>query len=563
MFEEYKYERPNMENMQQQFGKLLEKFNNATTFCVQDEVMAEINGIRNDFESMAELVHIRHTLDTTDEFYDRENDFIDDATPIYQGMVHDYYQALVKSSFREELEGKWGKQLFRLAQLKLSTFSPEIVEDLKLENSLASQYTKLRASAAIIFEGEERNLAQMDPYLQNSDRDTRKKAQTAVTKFFEDNEVGFDEIFDKLVKIRNTIALKLGFRDFIELGYARLGRSDYDPKMVKGFREQVLEHIVPVATRLLDRQRRRLGLESLKYYDEPLKFLSGNATPKGGNEWIVNNAKQMYSELSSQTDEFFTYMTKNNLMDLNARKGKSGGGYCTYISNYRAPFIFSNFNGTSDDVDVMTHEAGHAFQIYSSRDYKVPEYLWPTLDACEIHSMSMEFFAYPWISLFFGEDEEKYKFSHLSGALLFIPYGVLVDEFQHWVYENPEVTPVDRKHAWRTLEKKYLPHLDYQDNDFLERGGYWFRQGHIFTDPLYYIDYTLAQVCAFQYWKWSIEDKEQAWQSYLHLCQAGGSKSFLELVELAGLENPFEPGAIGKVVKHVEDWLDDVNDVIL
>jgi len=559
-FDDYEYERPDMEKLKDQFRELLDKFNAAGTFSVQDEVMAEINDLRTEFESMAELVHIRHTANVNDEYYDRENDYIDSVTPIYQGLVHEYYQALVNSPFKSGLESKWGKQLFRLAHLKLKTFSPEITEDLQQENTLASQYTKLRSSASIMFEGEERNLSQMDPFLQHRDRDMREKAHRAVAGFFEENESRFDEIYDNLVKTRNRITLKLGFKNFVELGYARLGRSDYDARMVEGFRKQVLDYIVPAASRLRERQKERLGLDKLKYYDEPLVFLSGNAVPKGRNEWIVENAGRMYRELSPETDEFFTYMTEKQLMDLVARKGKAGGGYCTYIGKYHSPFIFANFSGTSEDVDVMTHEAGHAFQIFSSRNYRVPEYLWPTLEACEIHSMSMEFFAYPWMKLFFGEDETKYKFGHLSGALLFIPYGVLVDEFQQWVYENPEVSPEDRKRMWRNIERKYLPHRDYEGNGFLERGGYWFRQGHIFTDPLYYIDYTLAQVCAFQYWRWSMEDMKKAWQSYLTLCRAGGSKSFLELVELAGLENPFSEGCIKKSIEPVVEWLEKIDD---
>ena len=224
------------------------------------------------------------------------------------------------------------------------------------------------------------------------------------------------------------------------------------------------------------------------------------------------------------------------------------------------PFIFSNFNGTSGDIDVLTHEAGHAFQVYCSKDYQIPEYHWPTYEACEIHSMSMEFFTWPWMELFFKEDTAKYRFTHLSEALLFIPYGVTVDEFQHFVYAHPEASPQDRKAAWREIEKKYLPHRDYEDNDYLERGGYWHQQGHIFGDPFYYIDYTLAQICAFQFWKRSRENRETAWADYLRLCQAGGSQSFLELVGLANLISPFEDGCIASVVKVIEDWLDGVDD---
>jgi M3 family oligoendopeptidase len=268
----------------------------------------------------------------------------------------------------------------------------------------------------------------------------------------------------------------------------------------------------------------------------------------------------MYAELSSETDEFFQYMNDNGLMDLVSKSGKQSGGYCTYISKYQSPFIFSNFVGTSHDIDVLTHEAGHAFQVYSSRQMSVPEYNIPTYEAAEIHSMSMEFFTWPWMELFFEEDTEKYKFSHLSSALKFIPYGVAVDEFQHFVYETPEATPAERKQAWRRIEKKYLPHRTYEENDFLERGGFWHQQGHIFRTPFYYIDYTLAQICAFQFWKKANENRDQAWDEYLNLCKQGGSKPFTELVEFANLKSPFDTTCIQTVIHEIEEWLNQVND---
>ena len=559
-FKDYAYERPDMTKIEADFNILLDKFVKADSFEEQDSIMEKINEIRRDFETAASLVHVRHTLETTDEYYEKQNDYIDEISPVYEGLISKYYEALVDSKFKAELEKKWGSYIFDIAQTKLKTFSPEIIEDMQKENKLASQYTKLRASAKIMFQGEERNLAQMTPFMESSDREVRKSANEAYCKFFLDNEAEFDRIYDGLVKVRHEIATKLGYKNFVELGYARLTRTDYDADMVKGYRKQVKDHLVSVAQKLRERQRERLGLEKLLYFDEPLEFLTGNATPKGNPEWIIDKGAKMYQELSADTDEFFNYMRDNDLLDLVAKKGKDGGGYCTFFPKYKSPFIFSNFNGTSGDVDVLTHEAGHAFQVFKSRDFKLPEYVWPTLEACEIHSMSMEFFAWPWMELFFEKDVDKYKFSHLASALLFIPYGVTVDEFQHWIYENPEVTADERKAKWREIEKNYLPWRDYAGNELLEKGGYWFRQGHIFSNPFYYIDYTLAQVCALQFWIKQNENKEKAWSEYVRLCEAGGSESFLKLVEVANLKNPFVDGTIASVIPQINDYLDKVDD---
>jgi M3 family oligoendopeptidase len=559
-FQQYEYVRPDMKQMEVDFNELLEKFSNAETFEVQDQMMSGINKLRNEFESMAQLVYIRHSIDTNDEFYKSEQDLLDEVDPIYQGFVNRYYEALTKSKYRIELEAKWGKQLFAMAELSQKTFSPEIVEDLQVENKLSSEYTKLIASAKIDFEGEERNLAQLVPFQQSTDRAMRKQAMEARYSFFSENEAKIDDIYDKLVKVRTKIARKLGFNNFVELGYARMNRIDYNGEMVANFRNQVKEFIVPVATQLKEKQRARIGVDELKYYDEDFSFATGNATPKGDPEWIVANGEKMYAELSEETNEFFTFMREKQLLDLVSKKGKAGGGYCTYIEKFASPFIFANFNGTSGDIDVLTHEVGHAFQVFLSRGFAVPEYQFPTYEACEIHSMSMEFFCWPWMELFFKVDTEKYKFNHLSEALLFLPYGVSVDEFQHFVYENPDLTPEERKRGWREIEKKYLPHRNYDENEYLERGGFWQKQGHIFNSPFYYIDYTLAQICAFQFWKRANEDKESAWADYVTLCKQGGSQSFTELVAVANLISPFKDGCVESVIGEISAWLNGVDD---
>lgn len=560
------YKRPDLKASESEFDSLLNEFKNSETFEEQNSAMGKINPLRNNIETMEALSYIRYTINTEDKFYEEERAYFDKNLPIYEGMKFKYYEALVNSKFRKQLEENWGKQVFTLAELSLKTFSPEVIEDLQLENKLVTDYVKLLASARIMFQGEERTLAQMVPFQQSRDRAVRKSASDARYNFFRQNEEKFDDIYDSLVKVRTTIAKKLGFNNFIELAYARMRRSDYNPEMVASFRKQVLDYIVPVAVKLKERQRKRLGLDSLMYYDDKYNFTTGNAVPKGTPEYIVNCGKKMYSELSPDTEEFFNFMTENNLLDLLSKKGKASGGYSTFLYTYKAPFIFANFNGTAGDVNVLTHEAGHAFQMYKSRGFNLPEYAFATYEACEIHSMSMEFFTWPWMELFFKEDSDKYKFSHLAEAVTFIPYGVSVDEFQHFVYGNPDASPADRKKAWRDIEKKYMPYLNYDGCDFLERGGYWFQQRHIFEMPFYYIDYTLAQICALQFWKKSCENMDNAWKDYLTLCKAGGSQSFLELVKLAGLVSPFDSSCIRNIMGDVENWLskgDGSSDLVL
>lgn len=560
LFEEFTYQRPDIDSFTEKFQNYLVEFEKASAFESHESAFMRLNELRMEFMSMYNICHIRHTIDTNDKFYDEENAFFDTQMPQYEHLTSQFYQSLIHSAFKERLEQKWGKQLFVLAEQQLKTFRPEILEDLVEENLLSSEYTRLKASAKIRFNGQEYNLSSIHIPETSKDRSIRKAASESKWQFFETHKEQFDDIFDKLVKTRHRIARKLGYKNFVELGYARMQRTDYTPEMVAKFRDQVKEHIVPIASALYERQVKRLGLDSFRHFDEDYKFTSGNPEPKGTPEWILDNAGKMYAALAPETDTFFKFMRQNNLMDLITRPGKATGGYCTYIGKYKAPYIFSNFTGTSADIDVLTHEAGHAFQVFSSREIGLNEYNWPTYEACEIHSMSMEFFTWPWMDLFFEEESDKYKFAHLAASMTFLPYGVAVDEFQHFVYENPEATPAERNAAWKAIEEKYLPHRDYDDNTFLKEGGFWQKQSHIYVSPFYYIDYTLAQVCAFQFWQKDRQDHEKAWKDYLNLCKLGGSKPFLELVEEANLQSPFEEGGVRSVVYSIRDWLNEVDD---
>lgn len=559
-FEEYQYERPEMVDFSTRFESLLNQFKEAPDLATQNQLFSQINEMRTEFMSMYNICYIRHTVDTANEFYEKENAFFDKEMPAYEGLNTQFYRLLLESQFRKELEEKWGSQLFTIAELSLKTFKPAILQDMQEENRLSSEYVKLKASAKINFKGKEHNLSSIYVEETGPDRASRAAAAGAKWAFFEANADAFDSIFNMLVRTRHGIAKKLGFKNFIELGYARMLRSDYNAEMVAHFREQIRQYVVPLATSLYERQRKRLGIEELKYYDEEFRFASGNPAPKGDPSWIIDNANEMYSELSEETHEFFRFMQENHLMDLETKPSKATGGYCTYIGKFKAPYIFSNFNGTSGDIDVLTHEAGHAFQVYASRNIGINEYNWPTYEACEIHSMSMEFFTWPWMHLFFKADTNKYKFAHLSNAICFLPYGVAVDEFQHFVYENPEASPKERNNAWKAIEHKYLPHRDYDGNQYLENGGFWQKQSHIYSSPFYYIDYTLAQICAFQFWLKDQKNHRHAWADYLRLCKAGGSKSFLELVKLANLSSPFEDNGIASVVQDIKTWLDSIDD---
>lgn len=562
-FSEIPYISPDFDSYEIKFLAAISAFKTAKSFEEQEELIKHITSLSREMDTMSSLVYIRHSIDTTDAYYEKEQEKLDQLSPKLQHLTTEYHRALSASEWKDQLAEKYGKQLFVYADLSAKTIQPFVIADLQEENKLVNEYDKLLASASIHFEGEDRNLSGLTPFMQSSDREMRKKATDARWNWFATNMDKLDSIYDRLVKLRHQIALKLGYKDFTELGYARMRRSDYTYQEIAGFRESILKHIVPVAIELKEKQRKRLGYDKLAYYDQSFNYSTGNPTPKGDADWIVKHGQTMYSELSQETKDFFDFMTKHELMDLVNKKGKMGGGYCTFLPVYKAPFIFSNFNGTSHDIDVLTHEAGHAFQVYNSSHFEVNEYFWPTSESAEIHSMSMEFFTWKWMHLFFEADTEKYKFEHLAGAMNFIPYGTVVDEFQHRVYAEPDMTPAARRKVWRDIEKKYLPFRDYTDIAYLENGGFWHGQAHIFASPFYYIDYVLAQLCAFQFWIKMQDNFSSAWEDYVTLCKAGGSQSFLSLVKLANLQSPFEENTIIETAAKIKAYLDSIDDTKL
>jgi M3 family oligoendopeptidase len=556
-FTDFSYRRPDMSAFSKHFRQLLTEFREAASAEYQQHAFQQINEARNEFLSMYNLCYIRHTVNTLDPFYEAENNFFDQHLPDFEALNFEFYQGLTKAAFRPQLEDTWGPQLFRIAECNLKTFHPDIIPDLQEENTLKSAYLKLKATAAITCQGNTYNLSSIIKLETDPDRHTRQEAADSKWAFFDHHQQEFDRIFDQLVSVRHRIATRLGFNNFTELAYARMLRTDYSPNDIAAFRAQIRSAIVPLASRLFEQQRQHIALDTLRYFDEEFKFPEGNPKPQGDEAWIVQQAADMYRELSPETHAFFSLMQEQQLMDLPARPGKAPGGYCTFINQPGLPFIFSNFNGTSGDIDVLTHEIGHAFQVFSSRHIGINEYNWPTYEACEIHSMSMELFTYPWMDRFFGPDTDNYRYSHLAAAICFLPYGCAVDEFQHLVYEHPDWSPQQRHQAWLQLEKTYLPHRNNEGNKFLESGGFWLKQNHIFASPFYYIDYVLAQICAFQFWIRDRNNHHEAWSDYLRLCREGGRLPFLQLVELAGLQSPFQHGTVEQVAQAVAQWLDE------
>lgn len=536
--------------------RIIFQFTNANTKEEAFDAFKDWQSLLAKISTQSTLAAVRQQIDTNDDFYDKEQAYWDNVMPKLEATMQKFTLALLSSKFKADFVNSFGDLLFKNAEMQLKTFKPEVITELQEENRLTTEYAKLIASAQIMFDDDLKTLSQLSPYKQSADDKIRREAWLAESKFYVDNKDNLDEIYDKLVKIRTKIANKLGYKNFVELGYYRMVRNSYDQKDVSKFREAVVKYIVPLADMLKKQQASRIGVAyPMSFVDDALTYRSGNAKPHGSADDILAHARKMYHELSDETKEFIDFMYDNQLLDVLSKKGKAGGGFCTEFADYKAPFIFANFNGTQHDVEVMTHEAGHAFAAYMAKDVFPLEYRNPTLESCEIHSMTMEFFAWPWAEGFFKDDTDKFYYGHLEGALTFIPYGTMVDHFQHIVYENPGLTKEERHEKWRELEAIYRPWLKIADLPFYGEGKGWQRQQHIYSSPFYYIDYCLAQAVALQFWAKMQSDRKQTWLDYLALVRKAGTLTFSELVDTAGLTTPFGEEGLSDVAKVANDFL--------
>lgn len=548
-FQDMPYERVDFDKVEEELKGLMEEFDKAGTGEEQFAVHQKYYALTNRVATMMTIAQIRYDINTADEFYEKEYQYYDEKGPILSNLMVAYQKKMYESPYRAYLEKKIGPVAFKNMELAQKSMDEKLIPLMQEENTLVMEYNKIIAGAKIDFDGKELNLSLLGPYLQSTERSVRKAAWDKMADFFEANEEKLDEIYDKLVKNRTAQAKELGYENYLELGYYRMNRNCYGKEDVENFRKQVKEVLVPYSQELHERRRQRLGLDKLSAVDNGVYFKDGNPKPEGTPEEIMAAGQKMYGELSAETKEFFDFMMENQLFDVLGRKNKKAGGYMTYIPDYQSPFIFANFNGTSGDVDVVTHECGHAFQGYLAGKDPIREHSDITMETAEIHSMSMEFFAEKWMELFFGDKAEDYREMHLEDAVTFIPYGCMVDEFQHIVYENPELTPAQRKDVWLKLEKEYRPHQDYSGIKFFDKGGFWQKQLHIYNYPFYYIDYCIAQTCALQFKGRMTEDFEGAWAAYLKLCKLAASDFFTNMVKEVGLESPFEDGCLKKVVE--------------
>ena len=539
---------PDYRAMVGEYAALMDELDASTDAAACVAVVRRWDECLRRIDTWQSLVSLRFQQDTRDAARRRAREECDELEPKFTELAVRMMRRILAHPHLDGIVAELGDTARALWQAQVTTYDPAIEGDRVAELKLEAEYVELTASAAIEVRGHSYTLAEVAKFGQELERDLRHEARRATWQWFSDHGPELDSIYDEQVKRRTAMAHALGFDDFVGLGYQRMSRIDYGADEVARFRTLVRDQIVPLRRQLRRRQSQRLGLTQLYEWDLPLFDRQGNPRPQGDHDWMLDRAEEMFHEMAGDLGEFFTLLRRSHLLDLEARPGKGGGGFCTAFPTYGLPFIFANFNGSKQDVETFTHEVGHAYQVYESRHLPLLEYFWPTMESCEIHSMSLEFLTWPYMEKFFGQDAARFRQMHLAESLLFLPYAVAVDHFQHLVYQQPTASPAERHSMWQEMERSYLPDVDYGDMDYPAQGGRWQLQRHIYLDPFYYIDYALAQVCALQFWQRSREDFSQAMDDYQILCRRGGQLPFQALLTSAHLQSPFEVGALEQVV---------------
>ena len=558
-FSEMTYTRPDINALLAQCKQLAAKAADAQDGDALIQVYYEQSRAFADYTTASQLANIHYTCDTRDAYWKAEQDFFDANGPAVTNASVEISRAFLANPYVDALTEHFGTTCVAGMKNAVLGMDDRTVELQQEFNALVSQYQQIYGGALVELAGKKLTIPQLGPYKEDLDPAVRRAAYEAEAGYFDAHRDELDTLYTKIVKNLNQQAKVLGYKDYSELSYVRMNRIGYGQAEIQAFRDQVARDVVPELQKVMAMRAKRTGITHPTFTDLPIIFKDGNPKPIPGYQARMDAARTMYHELSPETAEFIDFMQDNELFDVESRPGKMSGGYMTSLPSYKAPFIFANWNNTSGDVDVLTHECGHAFEGYvAERDPNVPADLeCPAMESAEIHSMAMEFLTAPWHHLLFGKDTEKYALLHAEDSFVFLAYGCAVDEFQHIMYQNPDLTPDQRNAEWLKLEKKYRPWIDFDNLPFYGRGAGWQRQLHIYECPFYYIDYCLSTMAALQFFLLSLDDHKDAWERYLKLVRRAGLASYTELLQTAGLKVPFAEGSVKGIAQQMTRWLEE------
>ena len=539
-FSEIQYARPDGEATIKEFAALTERLRNAKSYEEARAVFLEYEELDKRVDTMDLVAMIRHNMDPEDEFYKEEDDFWWQFEPKTDNCAKERSQAMLDSPFRDEFAAEFGDMMFLNAQFDRESMSEAILADKQRENELTGEYGRILES-----------IEDNDDFKDDADPARRFEAFSEDGAAWREAAGELDRVFDELVHLRDGMGRKMGM-GYIDLSYLRLRRT-FTKEDVARFREAVVKYVVPVAAAIKREQAKRIGCPyPMAYSDNEYFFKSGNPHPAGDEKFVISEGRRFFGSLSPEAGEFFRHMIDDEMMFTHA-----DGGNDIYLPLYETPFLMVDLDGSGDSVRSFMHEAGHTFAYWMNRKRIPADYVKPSEDITELHSMCMELIALKNAEGFFGKDAAKFTYSLIGESVAFITYGTMVDHFQHSVFEHPDWPPAERHAEWQRLEAIYEPWIGFdKDMPYYGEGMLWQQQGHIWWGPFMYIDYVLAGAVALEVWAIMQKDEAVAWERYMALVKQGGTHPFTELLKNAGLNSPFEEECLKTACETAKEWLD-------
>lgn len=507
--------------------------------------------------------YIRMTCNTTDEKL--LNDFQYFATEIEPKIApinNELNSKLIGSPFVKELDQEKYFIYLRSVRKALELFKEEnipLLTEIQLEQQ---KYQSITGSMSVILDDKEYTLEQAAVFLKSPDRSIRERAWNAITDRRLQDKEQLDVLFNKLRKLRQKVAENAGFKNFRDYMFEAMGRFDYSPEDCFQFHDAIEKTIVPLLKEQSEKRRIALGVDSLKPWDTEVDASGkGPLKPFEGGEDLIQKTQSCFYQLNDYIGERIRIMNANKLFDLESRKGKAPGGYNYPLSESGAPFIFMNSANTFRDLTTMIHEGGHAVHTFISADLELNDFKHLPSEVAELASMSMELISMSHWDVFFENEEDlkRAKREQLNDVLKTLPWVATVDQFQHWIYTNPDHSTEERDKEWEKIFKRFGHNsADWQDHQAALE-NLWQKQLHIFEVPFYYIEYGMAQLGAIAVWKNYIENPKKGLHDYLEALKLGYTKTIPEIYNTAGITFNFSETYVNELVGFVKQELDKLD----
>ncbi|HDR8070430.1 M3 family oligoendopeptidase [Bacillus cereus] len=513
-----------------------------------------------DIEEQLRSHYIAFQCNTDDEeikdTFEHDQQFVKPLLKRYQNLLDNKY---LESPFRMELDSN----VYGLLDTKIKNaqklFCEENIELEIKEDKLVTEYFEITGGLSGIWDGEEKTITELQSYLQDSNRDTRKKAKTIISEQFLSVEKELQNILNQLIEIRHQKAKNIQLENYRDYMFKKYERFDYSAIDCYELAESIRKYVVPLKDKILLEKKDKLQLDTLRPWDVSAVTPDQKVLKPIANENdLIEKSTHIFNKLDVEFSALLNRMYKHNCLDLTSRKGKAAGGFCEYLPASQLSYIFMNLNYTQDDIVTFIHEMGHSIHNELIKPLKLRQYIEIPAETAELASMTMELFSLNYWDTFYTDkkDLKQAKINFFKDVISYLPIMLIVDQFQHWLYENPSHTSKERNEKYLQLQKHYqssVIHIDGYENWIATS---WLPALHIFEVPFYYIEYAIAQLGALQMYKQYKEDPKQALENYKKALSLGSSQSIKEVYDAAGIRFDFSGETIKELMLFVEKELE-------